>query len=174
MNLLDKPRRINPLDKPQKKESSGQAQKNKNSDKPRKNESSGQARKVYPSGFFRSNPKVLILSFVLSTEPFSMKRLSTIALVALASSLWATEPPDKKAENFMATHLYAGLPECDEPCPGDFDDSGHVGDDDLLMLLGVYGTEQEGGCAVGDFDEDGLITILDLKSWLPFFGFPCP
>lgn len=46
---------------------------------------------------------------------------------------------------------------------GDFDNSGHIGDDDLLILLSVFGTT---GHYNQDLHMDGIMNISDLMSFL--------
>ncbi|MEE2907258.1 MAG: hypothetical protein VX527_05425 [Planctomycetota bacterium] len=54
-----------------------------------------------------------------------------------------------------------------EPCPGDLNGDGTLGIDDLLILIGNWGT---GG--IGDINADGVVNIEDLLLILNGFG-PC-
>ena len=56
-------------------------------------------------------------------------------------------------------------------CPGDTDDSGEVGVDDLLTILAEFST-CTGECA-GDVDGNGTVNVDDLLVVIGAFG-PCP
>jgi hypothetical protein len=56
-------------------------------------------------------------------------------------------------------------------CPGDFDGTGSVGIDDLLTLLGEFGSCTE-NCQ-GDMDGDNDVDIDDMLALISVFG-PCP
>jgi hypothetical protein len=61
-----------------------------------------------------------------------------------------------------------GLPcEGTEPCIGDIDESGSVGADDLLIVIGAWG---EGG---GDVNGDGTTNADDLLMLISAWG-SCP
>ena len=57
-------------------------------------------------------------------------------------------------------------------CPEDFDGSGLIGVEDMLVVLGAYGCMGD-GCA-GDFDGDGLVGSADIVLFLAQFGEFCP
>ena len=57
-----------------------------------------------------------------------------------------------------------------EPCPWDLNGDGSVGINDLLSLLGQWGTDPGGP---PDFDGDGTVGITDLIELLANWG-PCP
>jgi hypothetical protein len=56
-------------------------------------------------------------------------------------------------------------PDCGDPCPGDLDGSGDVGADDLLQVIGAWGTP--GGDANGDGTTDANDILLLISSWGP-------
>jgi hypothetical protein len=56
-------------------------------------------------------------------------------------------------------------------CPGDFDGSGEVGIDDILALLGEFGSSCKEGCQT-DTDGDGDVDIDDMLTVIGAFG-PC-
>ena len=56
-------------------------------------------------------------------------------------------------------------------CPGDFDGTGDVGIDDLLTMLGEFGSCSK-NCQ-GDVDGDNDVDIDDLLALIGVFG-PCP
>ena len=63
---------------------------------------------------------------------------------------------------------------CSDPCPWDFDDSGFIsGGDDLLQFLASFGLYTNQSCEVGDFNEDMLVDIQDLRIMLPRLGTEC-
>ncbi|MCH2152907.1 MAG: right-handed parallel beta-helix repeat-containing protein [Phycisphaerales bacterium] len=62
--------------------------------------------------------------------------------------------------------------ECPVECPGDFDGNGDVGVDDLLLLLGEYGTDCSAGCD-SDLDGNGLVNVDDLLELLSYYGNDC-
>lgn len=63
---------------------------------------------------------------------------------------------------------------CSDPCPWDFDDSGFIsGGEDLLQFLASYGLYTNQSCEVGDFNEDMLVDIQDLRIMLPRLGTEC-
>lgn len=57
--------------------------------------------------------------------------------------------------------------ECTEPCTGDLDGNGHVGIDDLLTLIGSWGSTDP-----GDVDGDGDTDVEDLLILIGAWG-PC-
>ena len=61
--------------------------------------------------------------------------------------------------------------DCDD-CPGDVDGNGEVGVDDLLLLLGEYGTDCSAGCD-SDLDGNGEVDVDDLLNMLSYFGNNC-
>ena len=56
-------------------------------------------------------------------------------------------------------------------CPGDFDGNGEVGIDDILALLGEFGSSCKDGCQT-DTDSDGDVDIDDMLAVIGAFG-PC-
>jgi hypothetical protein len=56
-------------------------------------------------------------------------------------------------------------------CPGDFDSTGDVGIDDLLTLLGEFGSCTE-NCQ-GDMDGNNDVDIDDMLGLIGVWG-PCP
>ncbi len=60
-----------------------------------------------------------------------------------------------------------------EPCPFDLTGDGDVGVDDLLALLGAFGSCGGGGACPADFDGDGTVGVSDLLALLGALG-PCP
>jgi len=67
---------------------------------------------------------------------------------------------------------FAALPA--EPCAGDATGDGLVNADDLLAVLGAFGTATSGGAAAGDLTGDGLVNADDLLAVLGAFGTACP
>lgn len=61
----------------------------------------------------------------------------------------------------------------DLPCPGDVDNSGGVGPDDLFLLLSTFGQSVPVGTG-GDIDNNGLVGPDDLFALLSVFGTSCP
>ena len=59
------------------------------------------------------------------------------------------------------------------PCPADFDNTGDVGVNDLLFLLGTWGDCQKKGDCPADFDNTGNVGVNDLLFLLGTWG-PCP
>ena len=59
-----------------------------------------------------------------------------------------------------------------EACPGDLDNSGDVGFDDLNVLLAHYGGS--GTSADGDLDGDADVDFDDLNQLLAVYGQACP
>ena len=57
-------------------------------------------------------------------------------------------------------------PDCGDPCLGDLDGSGDVGADDLLQLIGAWGTPD------GDTNGDGTTNADDLLLLISNWG-PC-
>ena len=57
-------------------------------------------------------------------------------------------------------------------CPADFDGSGLIGVEDMLVVLGAYGCS--GLSCPGDFDGDGLVGSADILLFLAQFGEFCP
>jgi hypothetical protein len=55
---------------------------------------------------------------------------------------------------------------CDIPCPGDTNDDGTVGIDDLLAVIGAWGTSD----AAADFNEDGTVSVEDLLILIGAWG----
>lgn len=55
---------------------------------------------------------------------------------------------------------------CDVPCPGDTNDDGTVGIDDLLAVIGAWGTSD----ATADFNEDGTVSVEDLLILIGAWG----
>jgi hypothetical protein len=69
-----------------------------------------------------------------------------------------------------------GVPDCcDEgvncfPCPADFlHDDGDVGVDELLFIIGAWGTDN----AIADLNGDGIVNVTDVLALLEAWG-PCP
>ena len=56
-------------------------------------------------------------------------------------------------------------------CPGDFDDSGVIGVNDVLIALGEFGCL---GVCTADLDGDGVVGVSDILTILSGFGEPCP
>ena len=56
-------------------------------------------------------------------------------------------------------------------CPGDFDDSGVIGVNDVLIALGEFGCL---GVCTADLDGDGVVGVGDILTILSGFGEPCP
>ena len=56
-------------------------------------------------------------------------------------------------------------------CPADFDGSGLIGVEDMLVVLGAYGCS--GSDCAGDFDGDGLVGSADIVLFLAQFGEFC-
>ncbi|MCH2133805.1 MAG: plastocyanin/azurin family copper-binding protein [Phycisphaerales bacterium] len=61
---------------------------------------------------------------------------------------------------------------CPSDCPGDVDGNGEVGVDDLLLLLGEYGTDCSSGCD-SDLDGNGAVNVDDLLEMLGYYGDQC-
>jgi len=59
------------------------------------------------------------------------------------------------------------------PCPADFDNSGDVGVNDLLFLLGTWGDCPKKGDCPADFDNTGDVGVNDLLVLLGVWG-SCP
>jgi len=59
-------------------------------------------------------------------------------------------------------------------CPGDATGDGFVNADDLLVVLGNFGSAVQGGPADGDFDDSGAVNADDLLTVLGAFGTACP
>ena len=65
--------------------------------------------------------------------------------------------------------IQVGRIECeDTPCPGDIDGSGEVDVDDILLVLGAYGTDDP----AGDINGDGIVDVNDILAVVAAFG-PC-
>ena len=56
----------------------------------------------------------------------------------------------------------------ENPCPGDMDGSGDVGVDDVLAVLGAYGSNDPSG----DVNGDGTVNVDDILAVVAAFG-PC-
>ncbi|MCP4837851.1 MAG: hypothetical protein GY894_00615, partial [Planctomycetes bacterium] len=56
----------------------------------------------------------------------------------------------------------------DNPCPADIDDDGDVDVDDILLVIGAFGTTGP----VGDINEDGIVDVNDVLVVVAGFG-PC-
>jgi murein tripeptide amidase MpaA len=56
----------------------------------------------------------------------------------------------------------------DDPCPGDVDGNGEVGVDDVLAVIGAFGTNDP----AGDLDGDGIVDVNDILLVIAAFG-PC-
>ena len=56
----------------------------------------------------------------------------------------------------------------DNPCPADIDDDGDVDVDDILLVIGAFGTTGP----VGDINEDGTVDVNDVLAVVGGFG-PC-
>ena len=69
----------------------------------------------------------------------------------------------------------AGLGGClpKNPCLADFDNTGDVGVNDLLFLLGTWGPCPKKGDCPADFDDSGDVGVKDLLFLLGAWG-PCP
>jgi len=61
-----------------------------------------------------------------------------------------------------------------QPCPGDATGDGLVNADDLLVVLGNFGSAVAGGVGDGDFDDSGVVNADDLLVVLGAFGTTCP
>ncbi|MDP6891027.1 MAG: GC-type dockerin domain-anchored protein, partial [Phycisphaerales bacterium] len=65
--------------------------------------------------------------------------------------------------------IQVGRIECeDTPCPGDIDGSGEVDVNDVLLVLGAYGTDDP----AGDINGDGIVDVNDILAVVAAFG-PC-
>lgn len=104
-----------------------------------------------------------------------MKNLFLLCILALPCTVFAKEPPVSSAlaNQFFQSIFSLQCQICDDSCPYDFDDDGFVSADDMVSMLGTYGTETDLGCTAGDFDEDGLVTIDDFREFLPQWGYLC-
>ncbi len=67
--------------------------------------------------------------------------------------------------------LVEGEVEVDD-CPADLDDSGLIGVDDLLALIGAFGCQ--GLDCIGDIDGDGMVGAYDILFALSLYGESCP
>ena len=56
----------------------------------------------------------------------------------------------------------------DNPCPADIDGDGEVDVDDILLVIGAFGTTGP----VGDINEDGTVDVNDVLAVVAGFG-PC-
>ncbi|MEE9293789.1 MAG: hypothetical protein V3W34_02330, partial [Phycisphaerae bacterium] len=65
--------------------------------------------------------------------------------------------PDMHLVNFVTGNVDGG-----PPCPADIDDSGDVGVQDLLFLLGAWGDCPVKGPCLADFDDSGDVGVKDL------------
>lgn len=95
-----------------------------------------------------------------------------IGLMSIFGVANSTDPPSKKAEQFYQRHASM---ECEDPCPWDLDDDGIIVLDDVLLFFFMgYGLETDQGCQDGDYDEDGIVTVLDFRIGFPHLGELCP
>lgn len=63
-----------------------------------------------------------------------------------------------------------GIPdECDDSCPGDADGNGVINVDDILNVLGSYGSDN----GDGDINGDGVCNVDDVLEVLSYFGSEC-
>ncbi len=63
-----------------------------------------------------------------------------------------------------------GIPdECDDSCPGDADGNGVINVDDVLNVLGSYGSNN----GDGDINGDGVCNVDDVLEVLSYFGSEC-
>ena len=69
---------------------------------------------------------------------------------------------------------YTGTLHCavDCPCPGDFDADRLVSLSDLALILSGFGGQPSNRCM--DFNDDCVIGLEDLSTFLPTFGTSCP
>ncbi len=115
----------------------------------------------------------LISDAALSTD--ASRRYVSVAFDGTLA--YRSEQPelDPGADNSTGTNLdlfVATAPA--EPCPGDATGDGLVNADDLLVVLGAFGTAVAGGVADGDFDDSGTVNADDLLVVLGAFGTACP
>jgi PKD repeat protein len=59
-------------------------------------------------------------------------------------------------------------------CPADLNNDEVVGVSDLLIFLGLYGTDCVGPPCTGDFNGDYQVGVSDLLIFLGLYGSPCP
>jgi hypothetical protein len=59
-------------------------------------------------------------------------------------------------------------------CPADLNNDEVVGVSDLLIFLGLYGTNCAGPPCTGDFNGDYQVGVSDLLIFLGLYGSPCP
>lgn len=102
-----------------------------------------------------------------------MKKILFLAILGCMTSSFAIEPPSKLSWQFLDNPPTQEVLECTDPCPMDFDDSGSVNNSDLVYFLAFYGTETIEGCEIGDFDEDGFVTVDDLRTQVSAWGYAC-
>ena len=95
-----------------------------------------------------------------------------LAFLALTISCFATNPPDE-AKAFFDLQISFSQPILTDNCGGDFNFDGVVNNPDALVMLSYFNTTTDQGCAEGDLDGDGVVTIHDVRSFLPNWGYLC-
>ena len=80
--------------------------------------------------------------------------------------------------HFMTDFHHADMFDQGEPfCNGDFNGDGYVGTMDMLQFLSCYngtnGNIYTEECYYTDFDNNGVLTIMDLNLFLTFYGYDC-
>jgi hypothetical protein len=88
-----------------------------------------------------------------------------------SDDLWlaTATPPSSRSIAVGSTQTSLNDLDLGTPCPGDINDDGEVGIDDLLALIGAWNTNDPDA----DLTEDGIVDIEDLLLLISAFG-ACP
>merc|ERR1712029_1098504 len=72
------------------------------------------------------------------------------------------------AGDYLGDGVSCGDDSCQPPCPGDFDENGSIDVDDLLAVIGHFGSSNP----LYDLDGNGTVDVDDLLQIISAFG-PC-
>jgi hypothetical protein len=86
----------------------------------------------------------------------------TLSVHVVDSTLWVR---DEAARDALMTRDLSWQVEAVDQCPADLDGSGEVDVNDLLILIGVYGTNDPAGDANGDGVVDTNDVLVLLAAW---------
>jgi hypothetical protein len=100
-----------------------------------------------------------------------MKTLLGLALL-LSASVYCSGQSSDPGESPLPPESVSVT--CEDPCPWDFNNDNIINaDSDLIQFLSSFSFYTDQGCNEGDFDEDMVIDIQDLRLFVPHLGTAC-